>query len=99
VIVKVNHENVCRVWKQYLHYFRAGSLHRGKFGYEIIKYFTSFSNVFLVKVDSMILKKVRMLRRPYSRAAQAVHITQCAKMCAAQPARVQMMQRHGPACS
>jgi hypothetical protein len=35
----------------------------------------------------------------YVRAAQAVHSAQCAKMCAAQPARVQMMQRHGPACS
>jgi hypothetical protein len=34
----------------------------------------------------------------YGRGAQAVHIAQCAKMCAAQPARVQMMQRHGPAC-
>jgi hypothetical protein len=36
--------------------------------------------------------------RLYGRAAQAVHIAQCAKMCAAQPARVHMMQRHGPAC-
>jgi hypothetical protein len=34
----------------------------------------------------------------YIRGAQAVHSAQCAKMCAAQPARVHMMQRHGPAC-
>jgi hypothetical protein len=35
----------------------------------------------------------------YTRGTQVVHIAQCAKMCAAQPARVQMMQWHGPACS
>jgi hypothetical protein len=34
--------------------------------------------------------------RVYTRAAQAMHIAQCAKMCTAQPARV---QRHGPVCS
>jgi hypothetical protein len=36
--------------------------------------------------------------KQWNSAAQAVHIAQCANMCAAQPARVQMMQRHGPAC-
>jgi hypothetical protein len=31
----------------------------------------------------------------YNRGAQAVYIAQCAKMCAAQPARMQMMQWPG----
>jgi hypothetical protein len=58
-------------------------------------------------VSEVMVKTLRMktahyspygIRRHLRRGAQAVHIAQCAKMCAAQPARVQMMQRHGPAC-